>query len=160
MMQRCATCRRPCAHDLKKDVAVIGEFAATRLPDAAVRSSASLYRRRWRWAGTPTAAVCGAGATAGIEGASKMNFLQIVVNTPPWVWVLLAFLLFLDQGLQPSTAPLWRTILPTAFACGGSGPSACTPTPERVARGWWPSPWASASAWRSRGCSRSGDKTR
>ena len=62
--------------------------------------------------------------------------LQIVVNTPPWVWVLLAFLLFLGiRALQPSTAPLWRiAILPTVFCVWGvSGLfSLHKPTPERV----------------------------
>ena len=74
-----------------------------------------------------------------------MNFLlQIVVNTPPWVWVLLAFLLFLGiRALQPSTAPLWRiAILPTVFCVWGvSGLfSLHKPTPERVV------PWLVAIA--------------
>jgi hypothetical protein len=47
--------------------------------------------------------------------------LQIIAGTPIWVWVLLAFLLFLGvRGLQPSTAPLWRVaILPTVFFVWG-----------------------------------------
>jgi uncharacterized protein DUF6622 len=46
---------------------------------------------------------------------------QILVNTPPWVWVLLAFLLFLGiRALRPSTTPLWRVaILPVIFCVWG-----------------------------------------
>ncbi|HJU30247.1 MAG TPA: DUF6622 family protein [Hyphomicrobiaceae bacterium] len=47
--------------------------------------------------------------------------LQILVNTPVWVWVLLAFLLFLGvRALRPTIAPLWRTaLLPSAFFLWG-----------------------------------------
>jgi hypothetical protein len=51
-----------------------------------------------------------------------MTFIvQTILNTPPWVWVLLAFLLFLGiRALRPSTAPLWRiAILPTVFCVWG-----------------------------------------
>jgi hypothetical protein len=51
-----------------------------------------------------------------------MNFvLQTVINTPPWVWPLLAFLLFLGiRALRPRTASLWRVaILPTVFCVWG-----------------------------------------
>lgn len=70
--------------------------------------------------------------------------LQIIVNTPPWVWVLLAFLLFLGiRALRPGTAPLWRiAILPAVFCVWGvSGLfSLHTPTPGRVL------PWLAAIA--------------
>jgi hypothetical protein len=34
---------------------------------------------------------------------------QIVTNTPVWVWVLLAYLLFIGvRALRPATTPLWR----------------------------------------------------
>ena len=47
--------------------------------------------------------------------------LQIVANTPIWVWVLLAYLLFIGiRALRPSTAPLWRiAILPMVFFVWG-----------------------------------------
>jgi hypothetical protein len=51
-----------------------------------------------------------------------MNFvLQTILNTPPWVWPLLAFLLFLGiRALRPRTASLWRiAILPTVFCAWG-----------------------------------------
>jgi fucose permease len=43
---------------------------------------------------------------------------QIIIITPLWVWVLLAFLLYLGiRALRPGTAPLWRiAILPALFA--------------------------------------------
>jgi Family of unknown function (DUF6622) len=46
---------------------------------------------------------------------------QIISTTPPWVWVLLAFLLFLGvRALWPATAPVWRVaILPTVFFTWG-----------------------------------------
>lgn len=68
--------------------------------------------------------------------------LQVVINTPPWVWALLAFLLFLGiRALRPSTAPLWRiAILPAVFCVWGvSGLfSLHKPTPERIV------PWLAA----------------
>jgi hypothetical protein len=47
--------------------------------------------------------------------------LQIVANTPIWVWVLLVFLLLLGiRALRPATAPLWRVaILPAVFFVWG-----------------------------------------
>ena len=47
--------------------------------------------------------------------------LQIVANTPIWVWVLLAYLLFIGiRALRPATAPLWRVaVLPTVFFVWG-----------------------------------------
>ena len=47
--------------------------------------------------------------------------LQIVANTPIWVWVLLAFLLVIGiRALRPATAPLWRVaILPCVFFVWG-----------------------------------------
>ena len=51
-----------------------------------------------------------------------MNFvLQTILNTPPWVWPLLALLLFLGiRALRPRTASLWRiAILPTVFCAWG-----------------------------------------
>ena len=47
--------------------------------------------------------------------------LQTILNTPPWVWPLLAFLLFLGiRALRPRTASLWRiAILPTVFCAWG-----------------------------------------
>ncbi len=76
--------------------------------------------------------------------------LQIVANTPIWVWVLLAYLLFIGiRALRPSTAPLWRiAILPMVFfvwglaslyQMHGLASSGCC-------RGRSRSPWASASA--------------
>jgi hypothetical protein len=74
-----------------------------------------------------------------------MNMVvQIVANTPPWVWVLLAFLLFLGiRALRPGTAPLWRiAILPAIFCVWGvSGLfSLHTPTLGRIL------PWLAAIA--------------
>lgn len=74
-----------------------------------------------------------------------MSFvLQILVNTPPWVWVLLAFLLFLGiKALRPSTAPLWRiAILPAIFCIWGLYGlfKLHSPTPERIV------PWLAAIA--------------
>jgi hypothetical protein len=70
--------------------------------------------------------------------------LQIVVSTPPWVWVLLAFLLFLGlRALRPSTAPLWRVaILPAIFCVWGITGlfSLHSPTPQRIL------PWLAAIA--------------
>jgi hypothetical protein len=42
------------------------------------------------------------------------SLLQIVANTPLWVWPLMTFVLWLGwRGLRPRTVPLWRpTILP------------------------------------------------
>jgi len=51
-----------------------------------------------------------------------VNFvLQTILNTPPWVWPVLAFLLFLGiRALRPRTASLWRiAILPTVFCAWG-----------------------------------------
>lgn len=51
-----------------------------------------------------------------------MNFgLQMLANTPLWVWALLAVLLHLGiRALRPSTAPLRRiAILPTIFFVWG-----------------------------------------
>lgn len=47
--------------------------------------------------------------------------LQIVANTPVWVWVLLAYLLFIGiRALRPATVPLWRVaILPAVFFVWG-----------------------------------------
>ena len=47
--------------------------------------------------------------------------MQIVNNTPIWVWVLLAYLLFIGiRALRPATAPLWRiAILPAVFFVWG-----------------------------------------
>jgi hypothetical protein len=47
--------------------------------------------------------------------------LQIVANTPIWVWVLLAYLLFIGiRALRPGTAPLWRiAIMPVIFFVWG-----------------------------------------
>jgi len=51
-----------------------------------------------------------------------VNFIaQMLANTPPWVWALLALLLFLGvRALRPTTALLWRVaILPTVFFVWG-----------------------------------------
>lgn len=46
---------------------------------------------------------------------------QIITNTPIWVWVLLAYLLFVGiRALRPGTAPLWRVaIMPIIFFVWG-----------------------------------------
>jgi hypothetical protein len=46
---------------------------------------------------------------------------QIITNTPIWVWVLLAYLLFIGiRALRPGTAPLWRiAIMPMIFFVWG-----------------------------------------
>jgi hypothetical protein len=46
---------------------------------------------------------------------------QVIANTPLWVWVLLAFLLFLGiRALRPATVPVWRAaILPVIFFAWG-----------------------------------------
>jgi hypothetical protein len=47
--------------------------------------------------------------------------LQILTNTPVWVWALLALLLFIGiRALRPATAPLWRmALLPSVFFVWG-----------------------------------------
>jgi len=49
------------------------------------------------------------------------SLLQIVSGTPIWVWVLLAYLLYVGiRALQPSTGPLWAiAIMPAVFFVWG-----------------------------------------
>jgi hypothetical protein len=51
----------------------------------------------------------------------RIAIVQIIANTPLWVWALLAFLLFIGvRALRPATAPLWRiALLPAAFFVWG-----------------------------------------
>lgn len=46
---------------------------------------------------------------------------QVLFNTPPWVWVLLAYLIWQGiQSMQPRKAPIWRAlILPVVFIVWG-----------------------------------------
>ncbi|KYG97435.1 hypothetical protein SE91_01585 [Bradyrhizobium sp. DOA1] len=46
---------------------------------------------------------------------------QVLIHTPPWVWVLLAYLVWQGvQALQPRTTPIWRAlVLPVVFIVWG-----------------------------------------
>jgi hypothetical protein len=46
---------------------------------------------------------------------------QILVHTPPWVWVLLAYLVWQGiKSMQPRTTPIWRAlIVPVVFIVWG-----------------------------------------
>ena len=46
---------------------------------------------------------------------------QILVHTPPWVWVLLAYLVWQGiKAMQPRTVPIWRAlIVPVVFIVWG-----------------------------------------
>lgn len=46
---------------------------------------------------------------------------QILVRTPPWVWILLAFLVWQGiKAMQPRTIPIWRAlIVPVVFIVWG-----------------------------------------
>jgi hypothetical protein len=69
---------------------------------------------------------------------------QMLAHTPPWVWALLALLLYLGiRALRPTKAPLWRiAILPTIFFVWGlwSLYAMHAFTAQRI------SPWAAALA--------------
>ena len=47
---------------------------------------------------------------------------QILVHTPPWVWVLLAYLVWQGiKAMQPRTVPIWRAlIVPVVFIVWGN----------------------------------------
>ena len=59
---------------------------------------------------------------------------QILVHTPPWVWVLLAYLVWQGiKGMQPRTVPIWRAlIVPVVFTVWGI---------SRIGFGHQASPW-------------------
>jgi len=46
---------------------------------------------------------------------------QILTQTPLWVWILLAYLIWQGmQAMQPRTTPIWRAlILPVVFIVWG-----------------------------------------
>ncbi|WP_128927807.1 DUF6622 family protein [Bradyrhizobium guangxiense] len=46
---------------------------------------------------------------------------QVLIHTPPWVWVLLAYLVWQGiQSMQPRKTPIWRAlILPVVFIVWG-----------------------------------------
>jgi hypothetical protein len=46
---------------------------------------------------------------------------QILVHTPPWVWILLAYLVWQGiKSMQPRTTPIWRAlIVPVVFIVWG-----------------------------------------
>jgi hypothetical protein len=64
--------------------------------------------------------------------------LQIVANTPLWVWPLMAFVLWLGwQGLQPRTVPPWRPALLPLVSVGSSlAGVAQSAQPALAAVGW------------------------
>jgi hypothetical protein len=66
------------------------------------------------------------------------SFLQIVANTPLWVWPLMAFILWLGlQGLRPRVMPVWRlAILPMAGFATSLGSIAQSVDPAVAATGW------------------------
>lgn len=56
---------------------------------------------------------------------------QILIHTPVWVWMLLAFLLWQGiQAMRPRRTPIWRAlIVPVAFiAWGCRGSASATKT--------------------------------
>ncbi|MBR1091147.1 hypothetical protein JQ621_27135 [Bradyrhizobium manausense] len=50
-----------------------------------------------------------------------MFVYQILVHTPPWVWILLAYLVWQGiKSMQPRKAPIWRAlIVPIVFIAWG-----------------------------------------
>ena len=66
------------------------------------------------------------------------SFLQIVTNTPPWVWPLLALTVWLGvRGLRPRTVSRWRmAILPIVGLCMSLGGIAQSAQPGLSAAGW------------------------
>ena len=50
-----------------------------------------------------------------------MFVYQILVHTPPWVWILLAYLVWQGiKSMQPRKAPIWRAlIVPVVFIAWG-----------------------------------------
>lgn len=46
---------------------------------------------------------------------------QILIHTPPWVWILLAYLVWQGiRSMQPRKAPIWRAlIVPVVFIAWG-----------------------------------------
>jgi hypothetical protein len=46
---------------------------------------------------------------------------QILIHTPPWVWILLAYLVWQGiKAMQPRTVPIWRAlIVPVVFIVWG-----------------------------------------
>jgi len=52
---------------------------------------------------------------------------QILIHTPPWVWILLAYLVWQGiKAMQPRTVPIWRALI----------------VPVRIMRGRWsPGSW-------------------
>ena len=46
---------------------------------------------------------------------------QVVIHTPPWVWILLAYLVWQGiKSMQPRKAPIWRAlIVPIVFIAWG-----------------------------------------
>jgi hypothetical protein len=66
------------------------------------------------------------------------SFLQIVTNTPLWVWPLMVFVLWLGlQGLRPRVVPWWRlAILPTVGLATSLAGIAQSAHPVWTATGW------------------------
>ena len=50
-----------------------------------------------------------------------MFVYQILIHTPPWVWILLAYLVWQGiKAMQPRTVPIWRAlIVPVVFIVWG-----------------------------------------
>jgi hypothetical protein len=50
-----------------------------------------------------------------------MFVYQVLVHTPPWVWILLAYLVWQGiQSMQPRKVPIWRAlIVPVVFIAWG-----------------------------------------
>jgi hypothetical protein len=72
------------------------------------------------------------------RGVAMPSFLQIVANTPLWVWPLAAFVLWLGvQGLQPRIVPIWRpAILPLVSLATSLSGIAQSPRPALAFAGW------------------------
>jgi hypothetical protein len=66
------------------------------------------------------------------------SFFQIVVNTPLWVWPLMAFVLWLGlQGLRSRVVPWWRlAILPAVGLTTSLSGIAQSADPAGAATGW------------------------
>jgi hypothetical protein len=66
------------------------------------------------------------------------SFLQIVANTPLWVWPLMVFVLWLGlQGMRPRVIPWWRlAILPAVGLATSLAGIAQSAHPAWAATGW------------------------
>jgi hypothetical protein len=64
--------------------------------------------------------------------------IQIVANTPLWVWPLMVFVLWLGwQGLQPRAVPLWRPAILPMVSIGASLAAIAQSTGPALALAGW-----------------------